>query len=103
MNELSGTAGLADRPPPGVAAIDFRALFEAAPNPYILLSPDFVIVEANAAYCAATLSERERFWDRISSKPSRADLTTLTATALRRSVARSNGRFAKSGPIIWLL
>jgi PAS domain S-box-containing protein len=58
MNELSGTAGLADRPQPGVAAIDFRALFEAAPNPYVLLSPDLVIVEANAAYCAATLSER---------------------------------------------
>ncbi len=64
MNELAGPAGLADRPPPGVAAIDFKALFEAAPNPYVLLSPELVIVEANAAYCAATLSERQQILGR---------------------------------------
>jgi PAS domain S-box-containing protein len=37
---------------------DFRALFEAAPNLYLVLSPGLVIVSANDAYCRATKTER---------------------------------------------
>ena len=39
---------------------DFRALFEAAPNLYLVLSPDLIIVAASDAYCRATLTERNR-------------------------------------------
>jgi PAS domain S-box-containing protein len=39
---------------------DFRALFEAAPNLYLVLSPDLIIVAASEAYCRATLIERDR-------------------------------------------
>ncbi|MBM3980080.1 MAG: PAS domain S-box protein [Planctomycetes bacterium] len=39
---------------------DFRALFEAAPGPYLVLSPDLVIVAVNDAYLRATMTVRER-------------------------------------------
>ena len=39
---------------------DFRALFEAAPNLYLVLSPDLIIVAASDAYCRATNTERGR-------------------------------------------
>jgi PAS domain S-box-containing protein len=39
---------------------DFRALFEAAPNHYLVLSPDLTIVAASDAYCRATKTERDR-------------------------------------------
>ena len=39
---------------------DFRALFEAAPNLYLVLSPGLIIVAASDAYCRATLTERDR-------------------------------------------
>ncbi len=38
--------------------IDFEAIFAAAPNLYLLLNPDFVIVGASNAYLAATMTER---------------------------------------------
>jgi two-component sensor histidine kinase len=43
------------RPP----SIDFEALFDASPNPYVLLAPDLTIVAMNEAYLAATMRERE--------------------------------------------
>ena len=39
---------------------DFRALFEAAPNLYLVLSPDLIIVAVSDAYCRATLTQRDR-------------------------------------------
>ncbi|MCP8938636.1 PAS domain-containing protein [Alsobacter sp. SYSU M60028] len=59
MQAKTGTAGLKDRPSPGPGALDYRILFDAAPSPYVVLTPDFTIVDANAAYCAATLRARE--------------------------------------------
>ncbi len=43
---------------------DFRALFEAAPNLYLVLSPDLIIVAASEAYCRATLTERDHILGR---------------------------------------
>ena len=39
--------------------LDFRALFEAAPAPYLALRPDFTIVAVNDAYLRAVMRERE--------------------------------------------
>jgi signal transduction histidine kinase len=39
---------------------DFRALFEAAPQPYLVLSPDLTIVAVNEAYLRATMTERDQ-------------------------------------------
>jgi hypothetical protein len=44
-------------PTPG--PLDFRALFEAAPGLYHVLTPDFTIVAASNAYLRATMTERE--------------------------------------------
>ena len=50
LGELAGRAGL---------SADFRALFEAAPTPYVVLAPpDFQIVAVNDAYLRATMTER---------------------------------------------
>ena len=38
---------------------DFRALFEAAPSLYLVLSPDFRIVAVSDAYTRATMTKRE--------------------------------------------
>ncbi|MEV0601751.1 ATP-binding protein [Streptomyces sp. NPDC050315] len=47
--------GAARRTAPG---LDFRALFDATPAPYLILDPELRIVEVNGAYLAATLTER---------------------------------------------
>jgi serine phosphatase RsbU (regulator of sigma subunit) len=39
--------------------IDYRALFAATPSPYLVLGPDLVILDVNAAYCRATRRLRE--------------------------------------------
>jgi signal transduction histidine kinase/CheY-like chemotaxis protein len=39
--------------------VDHGALFRAAPNPYLILSPDLTIVGVNDAYLRATLTERD--------------------------------------------
>lgn len=45
---------------PGAPVIpDFRALFEGAPDRYLVLDPDFVIVAVSAAYARATMTRRE--------------------------------------------
>ena len=38
---------------------DFRALFEAAPNCYLVLDPDLTIVAVSDAYLAATMTQRD--------------------------------------------
>ena len=40
-------------------AVDLAAVFDASPNPYILLTPDLRIAGCNEAYLAATSSERD--------------------------------------------
>lgn len=39
-------------------AIDYAAIFALSPNPYVLLAPDLVIVEANGAYLRTTMRTR---------------------------------------------
>jgi PAS domain S-box-containing protein len=39
-------------------AIDFEALFRVSPNPYVLIDPEFVIVDMNEAYLRATMRRR---------------------------------------------
>ena len=41
------------------ASPDFRALFESAPNLYLVLTPEFQIVAASDAYLRATMTQRE--------------------------------------------
>ncbi|QNM81920.1 PAS domain-containing protein [Sphingomonas sabuli] len=43
-----------DRP-----SIDYQGLFDAAPNPYVLMAPDLTIVTMNDAYLKATMRERD--------------------------------------------
>jgi signal transduction histidine kinase len=50
--DVTRTAG----EPPGP---DFRALFEAAPGLYLVLTPDFTITAASDAYLRATMTRRE--------------------------------------------
>lgn len=38
---------------------DFRTLFQAAPAPYLVISPQLIIVAVNDAYLRATMTERE--------------------------------------------
>lgn len=42
-----------------VPRIDYQALFDATPSPYLVLQPDLVIAEANEAYLRATGRTRE--------------------------------------------
>ncbi|HET6158091.1 MAG TPA: PAS domain-containing protein [Dongiaceae bacterium] len=47
-----------------VLSPDFQALFEAAPNLYLVLSPDLTIVAVSDAYCRATMTERAKILGR---------------------------------------
>ena len=49
MSRTSGT----------VAPPDYRLLFETAPGPYLILTPDLTIVAVNQAYLTATMTKRE--------------------------------------------
>jgi PAS domain S-box-containing protein len=63
MNSLGSGAG---RPParrnapapPHLPEPAFRQTFDQAPHPYLLLKPELVIADANAAYLAATLTRK---------------------------------------------
>ncbi|MGK5518158.1 SpoIIE family protein phosphatase [Micromonospora sp. URMC 107] len=46
------------------AAVDHARIFAAAPSPYLVLTPDLVIVEANEAYLRATARTREELLGR---------------------------------------
>ncbi|WP_306192068.1 MULTISPECIES: SpoIIE family protein phosphatase, partial [unclassified Streptomyces] len=39
--------------------IDYQALFAATPSPYVVLGPDLVILDVNAAFCLASRRPRE--------------------------------------------
>ena len=39
--------------------IDFKTLFDNAPNPYLILDPTLTIIDVNHAYLAATMTKRE--------------------------------------------
>ena len=70
---------------------DFRALFEAAPNHYLVLSPDLIIVAASDAYCRATKTDRHRLvgrnvFDMFPDNP--ADPAATGVSNLRASLAR---------------
>jgi PAS domain S-box-containing protein len=39
--------------------LDFQAMFEAAPSPYLILAPDFTIIAVNQAYLHATRRTRD--------------------------------------------
>jgi PAS domain S-box-containing protein len=45
---------------PTSANADFRRLFEALPNQYIVVDPNRVVIAATDSFLAATLKERER-------------------------------------------
>jgi PAS domain S-box-containing protein len=47
-----------DQTGPDGPPIDFKALFDSSPNPYVLLSPDFTIVGMNEAYLGVTMRTR---------------------------------------------
>lgn len=48
------TSGTVAPPPP-----DYRLLFETAPGPYLILTPDLAIAAVNEAYLRATMTKRE--------------------------------------------
>ena len=37
---------------------DFQSVFESAPDPYLVLNPQFVIVGVSRAYTSATMTQR---------------------------------------------
>ncbi|MFF0791574.1 SpoIIE family protein phosphatase [Streptomyces spiralis] len=39
--------------------VDYQALFAATPSPYVVLGPDLVILDVNAAFCLASRRSRE--------------------------------------------
>ncbi|WP_406853591.1 PAS domain-containing protein [Alsobacter sp. KACC 23698] len=43
---------------PALSGVDYAALFDSAPNPYVLVDPAFVIVGMNEAYLRVTMRER---------------------------------------------
>jgi PAS domain S-box-containing protein len=70
---------------------DFRALFEAAPNLYLVLSPDLIIVAVSDAYCRATKTERDgvlgrRLFEVFPDNPDDPDATGVNN--LRASLVR---------------
>jgi PAS domain S-box-containing protein len=44
---------------PAVPVLDYQQLFEATPNPYLVVTPDFTIVAVNEAYLRAVKAVRE--------------------------------------------
>ena len=70
---------------------DFRALFEAAPNPYVVLMPDLTVVAVSDAYCRATHTTREKLIGRRLNEafPDNPDEPMAEALAnMRASVTR---------------
>jgi serine phosphatase RsbU (regulator of sigma subunit) len=47
-------SALPGRPPHSGAATDYAAIFHAMPTPYLVMTPDLVIADANPAYLATT-------------------------------------------------
>ena len=91
---------LGDGPPPdgaaaragGGPAVDFRALFEATPTPFLVVAPpEFVITAVNDAYLRATHTRRaailgQRLFDVFPDDP--ADPAATGVANLRASLER---------------
>ncbi len=80
-----------------MSAIDYRRLFEATPTPYLILSPDFAIVEVNQAYLDATMRRRESLigkgiFEAFPDNPDDPEATGVTnlRTSLERAVASAS-------------
>ncbi len=70
---------------------EFRALFEKAPNPYLVLDPALTIVAVSDAYCRATFTKRDHIlgrgiFDVFPDNPD--DLTADGVDSLRASLER---------------
>ncbi|MDN4596701.1 PAS domain-containing protein [Leifsonia virtsii] len=71
--------------------VDFRRLFEALPNQYIVVDPNRTVVAATDTFLAATLKERDRIVGRdildvFPNNPE--DPTANGTTVLRESIER---------------
>lgn len=74
------------------ASINFEALFKNSPNPYVLLSPLFTIVEMNEAYLRVTMRRREEIIGRnmFDAFPGTSDERGMAnAAQLRESLERA--------------
>ena len=74
------------------AALDFQALFDATPSPYLVLSSELRIVSVNQAYLQATKTTREdllgrHMFDAFPDNP--ADASASGVTNLRTSLLRA--------------
>jgi PAS domain-containing protein len=70
---------------------DYRALFAAAPDPYLVLTPQFTIVAVNDAYLRATMTRRSEILGRglFEVFPDNPDDPEATGTSnLRASLER---------------
>ncbi|RKH66427.1 response regulator [Corallococcus interemptor] len=79
-------------PPSPSPTPDYRSLFEAAPNPYLVLTPEFVIVAVTDAYLRATRTRREdilgrNLFDVFPDNPQ--DLQATGVANLRASLERA--------------
>lgn len=69
-------------------SIDFHQLFDAAPNPYVLITPDLTIVTMNAAYLKATMRERDDIVGKPMFEAFPSDPQSESYTQLRNSLER---------------
>jgi hypothetical protein len=74
--------------------LDYGAVFDATRHPYLVLSPDFTIMDANRAYLCATMSQRDAIRGRhifevFPDNPAdaKADGTRNLGASLRRVLA----------------
>lgn len=74
--------------------VDYRTVFAATPNPYLLLDPELVVVDVNRAYLEATGRTREDLigqyvFDAFPADPADPDATGVRNldTSLRRALA----------------
>ena len=71
-------------------SVDFEALFEASPDPYVLLAPDFTIVAMNEAYLQVTRRARDELVGRnmFDAFPSWSSEADESRARLRESLSR---------------
>ncbi|HEX2555453.1 MAG TPA: PAS domain S-box protein [Microvirga sp.] len=71
-----------------MSSIDFRALFGASPNRYVLLDPSFAIVDMNEAYLAVTMRARSDLVGRNIFEAFPSDPGSASHRQLRTSLER---------------
>ena len=73
-------------PSPSATALDHRALFDASPNPYMVIDRDLRLVAANRAYCRAVGRPLEDFLGRplFEAFPSEGEPRRLLEDSIRR-------------------